>query len=151
MPGFESCSLPFLFSFCLSLVLLLLFVKYIPSRAKIVYLWINNLNFYRFLQFSLLFFAIYFTTLKQKPHAVTNCLLLYRPSFDWWSLLSAREACFELYSLSCQSCFHINNYLSLVSVIALYFKWGFEMCTRPHFIKGRWVVLSIVLYFVEGL
>ena len=21
------------------------------------------------------------------------------------------------------------------------------MCTRPHFIKGRWVVLSIVLYF----
>ena len=61
---FESCSVAFLFSFCLSLflfrfgfcfvylfVFLLLFVKYIPSRAKIVYLWINNLNFYRYLQF----------------------------------------------------------------------------------------------------
>ena len=66
--GVESCSVPFLFSFCLSLflfrfrfcfvclfLLLLMFVKYIPSRAKIVYLWINNLNFYRFLQFSFLF------------------------------------------------------------------------------------------------
>ena len=66
--GFESCSVAFLFSFCLSLfcflfvfffvclfVLLLMFLKYIPSREKIEFLWINNLNFYRFLQFSFLF------------------------------------------------------------------------------------------------
>ena len=71
--GFESCSVPFLFSFCLSLlffrfcflclfVLLLMFFKYIPSRAKIVYLWINNLNFHRFLHSFLFYCNIFYNT-----------------------------------------------------------------------------------------
>ena len=47
----------FLFCFVCLFVLLLLFVRYIPCRAKIVYLWINNLNFYLFLQFSFLFYC----------------------------------------------------------------------------------------------
>ena len=74
--GFESCSVAFLFSFCLSIfcflfvfVLLLMFLKYIPSRAKIVFLWINNLNFYRFLQFLFLFYCNIF----YKTKTVATC------------------------------------------------------------------------------
>ena len=79
--GFESCSVPFIFSLCLSLLffrfcfvclfvlLLLLFVKYIPSRTKIVYSWINNLNFNRFLQFSFLFYCNIF----YKTKTVATC------------------------------------------------------------------------------
>ena len=75
--GFESCSVAFLFSFCLSLfcfVFVFVLFAYLfcfcclldiyGSRAKILYLWINNLNYYRFLQFHSFFIAIYFTKLK---------------------------------------------------------------------------------------
>ena len=71
--GFKSCSVAFLFSLCLSLlffrfcfvclfVLLLMFFKYIPSRAKIVYLWINNLNFHSFLHSFLFYCNIFYKT-----------------------------------------------------------------------------------------
>ena len=76
---FKSCSVAFLFSLCLSLlffrfcfvclfVLLLIFFKYIPSRAKIVYLWINYLNFHSFLH-SLLFYCNIF----YKTKTVATC------------------------------------------------------------------------------
>ena len=113
---------PFRYFFVCLFVLLLMFLKYIPSRAKIVFLWINNLNFYRFLQFLFLFYC----NILYKTKTVATCshklpFLLYWPSFDCSSLLAAREACFEL-STSCESCCHINSCLSLVSVIALYLK-----------------------------
>ena len=50
-------------------IFLLLFLKYIPSRAKIVYLRINNLNFYRFPQFTFLFYCNIF----YKPKTVVTC------------------------------------------------------------------------------
>ena len=61
-----SFSFLFRFRFCsvCLFVLLLMFFKYIPSKAKIVYLWINNLNFYRFLQFSFLFYCNTFNETK---------------------------------------------------------------------------------------
>ena len=68
---------PFVFSFCLfaflfrfvylfDLLLIVFFYIYTPSRAKIVYLWINNLNFYRFLQFKFLFYCNIFYKTKTK-------------------------------------------------------------------------------------
>ena len=75
---FESCSVPFRFfllsfrvfvSFCLLIwfVVNCFFIYiYTPSRAKIVYLWINNLNFYRFLQFKFLFYCNIFYKTKTK-------------------------------------------------------------------------------------
>ena len=128
---FESWSVPFLFSFCLSLfcfvfvfVLLLLFVRYIPSRAQIVYLWINNLNFYHFLQFSFLFYCNIFY--KTKTVATCGHRLPFIIQAKFWLLIFAfgtRGLFWTQYIL--QSCFHINNCLSLVSVIALYLKWRF--------------------------
>ena len=81
--GFESCSVafsffllsfsflfPFRFCFVCLFVLLLMFLKYIPSRAKIVFLLINNLNFHRFLQFSFLFYCNIF----YKNKTVATCI-----------------------------------------------------------------------------
>ena len=60
----------FSFLFCFDcLFVLLLFLKYIPSRAKIVYLRINNLNFYRFLRLKFLFYCNIF----YKPKTVATC------------------------------------------------------------------------------
>ena len=62
----------FFFRFCSVLIvyfLLLLFLKYIHSRAKIVYFRINNLNFYRFPQFTFLFYCNIF----YKPKTVVTC------------------------------------------------------------------------------
>ena len=60
----------FSFLFCFDcLFLLLLFLKYIHSRAKIVYLRINNLNFYRFPQFTFLFYC----NILYKPKTVVTC------------------------------------------------------------------------------
>ena len=69
---FPSVFLFLFFSFLVCfdcLFLLLLFLKYIPSRAKIVYLRINNLNFYRFPQFTFLFYCNIF----YKPKTVVTC------------------------------------------------------------------------------
>lgn len=78
--GWNPASYPFFFPsvflFCFSflfcfdcLFVLLLFLKYIPSRAKIVYLRINNLNFYRFLRLKFLFYCNIF----YKPKTVATC------------------------------------------------------------------------------
>ena len=98
--GFESCSVPFLFfllsfsflfrfRFCFVclFVLLLMFFKYIPSRAKIVYLWINNLNFYRFLQFSFLFYCDIFY--KTKTVATCSYKLRFIIYVKFWLLIFA--------------------------------------------------------------
>ena len=77
-----SFSFLFRFRFCFVclFVLLLMFVKYIPSRAKIVYLWINNLNFYRFLQFSFLFYCNIF----YKNKTVATCIACVASVSVWF-------------------------------------------------------------------
>ena len=124
-----SFSFPFRFCFVCFFVLLLLFLKYIPSKAKIVYLWINNLNFYRFLQFSFLFYCNIFPKTKTVATCSHKLPFIIKAKF-WLLIFSAREACFEL-SSSCQSCCHIDNCLSLVSVVVLYLKWRFSNVYTP--------------------
>ena len=90
--GWNPASYPFFFPsvflFCFSflfcfdcLFVLLLFLKYIPSRAKIVYLRINNLNFYRFLRLKFLFYCNIFykpkTVATCRTHAVTAMRCVY--------------------------------------------------------------------------
>ena len=91
--GFESCSVafsffllsfsflfPFRFCFVCLFVLLLMFLKYIPSRAKIVFLLINNLNFHRFLQFSFLFYCNIF----YKNKTVATCIACVASVSVWF-------------------------------------------------------------------
>ena len=90
---------PFVFLFCFSflfcfdcLFVLLLFLKYIPSRAKIVYLRINNLNFYRFLRLKFLFYCNIF----YNPKTVATCSHSHEMRLHClWDEVWDREAMFS--------------------------------------------------------
>ena len=135
---------PFVFLFCFSflfcfdcLFVLLLFLKYIPSRAKIVYLRINNLNFYRFLRLKFLFYCNIF----YKPKTVATCSHSHEMRLHClWDEVWDREAMFsQLAKQSPRGGQRILQYFSqLKKIISCIFVFlAYRICLSVLKLRGK--------------